>query len=304
MPLDQDGRSYADALYQERVEHIQKEYREKLVDVRNDFIRRNLMQSGMYGQAYAQVLVWHVDQMGEARADSLLQAYERSGLPFDDAAFREISSEVAQFCWGQQHHAVHAIHEMLGQMPLLKNVALMDSLTKQIERGVGGVIDRINRRLLIKRKGTVLDEKRAKVIVAETGHKWDAFISHASEDKDDFVRPLHQALEKSGVLTWFDEALKVGDSLRAKIDEGLSRSRFGIIVLSQNFFAKGWPQAELDGLMAREIGGTKVILPVWYKISYEEVKAKSPLLAGRLAARSEEGLEVIISKLRDAMGLS
>ena len=304
MPLDQDGRSYADALYHEWCEHIQKEYREKLADVHNDFIRRNLVQSGMYAQAHAQVLVWHVDQMGEARTDSLLQAYERSGLPFDDAAFKDISSEVTQFCWGQQHHAVGAINDLLGQLPHLKNEALRASLTRQIESGVSGVIARLNRRLLIKRKGAVLDERRAKTILAEPG-VWDAFISHASEDKDDFVRPLHQALERAGVLTWFDEAtLKVGDSLRAKIDEGLSRSRFGIIVLSKNFFAKGWPQAELDGLMAREIDGTKVILPVWYKISREEVKAKSPLLVGRLAARYEEGMETIVSKLRDAMGLA
>lgn len=32
--------------------------------------------------------------------------------------------------------------------------------------------------------------------------EWDAFISHASEDKDDFVRPLAQTLAQLGVKVW------------------------------------------------------------------------------------------------------
>ena len=73
--------------------------------------------------------------------------------------------------------------------------------------------------------------------------------------------------------------------------------------MSKHFFAKNWPQNELDGLMAREIAGAKVILPVWHNISAEEVRAASPMLAGRLAARSEEGLVSTVRKLRQAMGL-
>ena len=90
--------------------------------------------------------------------------------------------------------------------------------------------------------------------------KWDAFISHASEDKDDFVRPLADGLKKRGLSVWFDEfELKVGDSLRESIDRGLERSRFGIVVISPHFFKKQWPQNELNGLTTRETGGTKVI---------------------------------------------
>ena len=58
--------------------------------------------------------------------------------------------------------------------------------------------------------------------------KWDAFISHASEDKYDFVRPLAEGLRDRGLTVWFDEfELKVGDSLRSSIDRGLRQSRFG-----------------------------------------------------------------------------
>ena len=67
---------------------------------------------------------------------------------------------------------------------------------------------------------------------------------------------------------WIDESeLFVGDSLRAKIDEGLAQSQFGIVILSPSFFSKHWPQAELDGLAAREANGEKRILPVWHNLT-------------------------------------
>jgi hypothetical protein len=69
--------------------------------------------------------------------------------------------------------------------------------------------------------------------------EWDVFISHASEDKDDFVRPLADHLQQSGLRVWFDEfTLTVGDSLRQSIDRGLAKSRFGIVVISPSFLQK------------------------------------------------------------------
>lgn len=70
--------------------------------------------------------------------------------------------------------------------------------------------------------------------VEEQSH--DVFISHASEDKDDVARPLAHALRRRGLSVWYDEfELKMGDSLRQKIDRGLAASRFGVIVFSKAF---------------------------------------------------------------------
>jgi hypothetical protein len=113
---------------------------------------------------------------------------------------------------------------------------------------------------------------------------YDAFISHASEDKEDLVRPLAEILKSSGHSIWYDEfQLRVGDSLRRSIDRGLAGSRFGIVVLSPAFFAKNWTQYELDGLVAKEMIGGKVILPLWHKVSKNEVLGYSPSLADKMA---------------------
>jgi hypothetical protein len=127
--------------------------------------------------------------------------------------------------------------------------------------------------------------------------QWDIFISHASEDKP-FVRELANALQQQGLRVWYDQlTLKVGDSLREEIDRGLANSRYGIVVLSPNFFNKHWAKSELDALVARQNTGQKVILPVWHNITAEQVMKYSPLLAGRLAVSSASGLDHVVAEL-------
>ena len=133
--------------------------------------------------------------------------------------------------------------------------------------------------------------------------EWDVFISHASEDKDDFVRPLAERLRHEGLRVWYDDfTLTVGDSLRRSIDRGLARSRYGVVVVSPNFLKKEWPQKELDGLVAREVGGVKVILPVWHNMSADQIRAYSPILADRLAVSSAKGLDHVTDQLLQAIG--
>ena len=114
--------------------------------------------------------------------------------------------------------------------------------------------------------------------------EWDVFISHASEDKDSIVRQLADVLERLHVKIWYDEfSLKVGDSLSKSIDEGLQKSRFGIIIISKNFLAKKWTDYEYRSLLSKEDNGTKVILPIWHEITKNEVKKFSLYLSDKIA---------------------
>ena len=128
---------------------------------------------------------------------------------------------------------------------------------------------------------------------------FDVFISHATEDKEDLVRPLAVALQGHGLSVWYDEfELRVGDSLRRKIDSGIARSRFGLVVFSHAFFAKSWPQYELDGLVTRSVADTQVLLPLWHNISKDEVMRQSPSLADKVALRtSDYSIEEIAAEI-------
>ena len=101
---------------------------------------------------------------------------------------------------------------------------------------------------------------------------WDVFISHASEDKDSVARPLATALTSHRVSVWYDETtLRLGDSLRRSIDHGLANCRFGVVILSPQFFARNWTRQELEGMIARTTSSDMGILPVWHDVDKSEV---------------------------------
>jgi hypothetical protein len=127
---------------------------------------------------------------------------------------------------------------------------------------------------------------------------FDLFISHAHDDKPDVVRPLATKLKQKGMNLWYDEfSLKIGDSLRESIDHGLANSRYGVVVLSPNFFQKRWPQNELDGLFAMETGNRMRILPVWHNVTADDVRKYSSTLAGRVGIPWESGLDNVVAKI-------
>jgi hypothetical protein len=132
---------------------------------------------------------------------------------------------------------------------------------------------------------------------------WDIFICHATEDKEEVARPLADALTIRGFHVWYDEfSLTLGDSLREKIDHGLAKSRFGIVVLSPNFFAKEWPKKELDALVGREVlSKKKIILPIWHNVNYKTVSKFSPILADKIAASTSKGIDMVIESVIKAI---
>ena len=151
-------------------------------------------------------------------------------------------------------------------------------------------------------KTHVVATKERESVVHHNQEHWDVFISHASEDKQAIARPLADALVAKGLSVWYDDfSLKVGDSLRESIDRGLSRSKYGVVILSPRFFEKHWPKQELNGLATREVEGRKVILPVSHEVGFVEVREYSPTLADRLAVDTVKGLEYVVSKLLNAM---
>ena len=132
------------------------------------------------------------------------------------------------------------------------------------------------------------------------------FISHAAEDKDAIVRRLANSLVSLELRVWYDEfTLRIGDSIRRKIDAGLARSRFGVVVISPAFLKKNWPQYELDGLVTKEMNGDQMILPLWHQVTKEEVISYSPSLADKVACNTSDfTVEEIAEEIADVIKAS
>jgi hypothetical protein len=138
------------------------------------------------------------------------------------------------------------------------------------------------------------------------GQTWDVFISHASEDKDTVARPLRDALTHMGVAVWLDETqMRIGHSLRRKIDEGIRSSRFGVVILSKAFFGKGWTNHELDGLVMRTVAGEQSLLPIWHDLTAENVRTYSPSLADKVAMNTaDHSIQQIAEQIAEVVNRS
>jgi hypothetical protein len=86
----------------------------------------------------------------------------------------------------------------------------------------------------------------------DTQFSYDVFLSHSAKDKA-VVRAIAERLRKDGLKVWFDEwVLKVGDSIPAKIEEGLEHSRVLVLCMSANAFGSDWAQLEAGTFRFRD----------------------------------------------------
>lgn len=128
---------------------------------------------------------------------------------------------------------------------------------------------------------------------------YDFFVSHAWADKEEFVDGFVSKATASGLRVWYDRfTLEWGDSIRQKIDEGLRSAYFGVVVLSPNFFSRPWPNYELDGIIQRDLSGQGRLLPIWHRLTQDDVEKYAPSLAGRLAlSTASSTTEAIVREL-------
>lgn len=113
--------------------------------------------------------------------------------------------------------------------------------------------------------------------------RFDVFISHAGHDKDKYILPLVEALELRGISFWLDERnLMIGDSLTNGINEGLRRSRYVLLCLSEAFLGRPWPESELGAALAIQNRlGQKRVLPVILNAE-DKVLERYPLLSDKV----------------------
>lgn len=108
------------------------------------------------------------------------------------------------------------------------------------------------------------------------------FLCHASEDKDTIVISLANALNSAQIDYWLDSAaIKLGDSLTEKVNEGLRTSEYFVLVLSKFFINKPWPERELNSILSINISNKKKpIIPILAGTNEEQqlIRNNYPLL--------------------------
>lgn len=110
----------------------------------------------------------------------------------------------------------------------------------------------------------------------ESKIKKDLFLCHASEDKENLVRPVADELIRQGLSVWFDECeILPGMDFVMAINSGMKEAHAVVVFFSDNFLHKHWPLNELNNSIA--IG--KPLIPVVSDLSITDILENYPLLS-------------------------
>ena len=156
-----------------------------------------------------------------------------------------------------------------------------------------------------RRTATLVEEQMAMKYgnMAAAEYEYDVFVSHANANKQSFVDSLYDQLNRLRIRIWYDSTeIDWGDGLKEKIQEGLSKCRFGIVILSPEFIERKWTNQELSELLTRQNEShEKVVLPLLYNLTVEQMKEQYPVL-GDIKAREvredEDAKDVVIDFAR------
>lgn len=131
----------------------------------------------------------------------------------------------------------------------------------------------------------------------------ELFISHAGPDRQGFVNALVAELEARGRTVWYSEyEIRLGEVLSERIDDGLKRSDFGVVVLSRAFFERRWPKSELSALVGLEhVDGRRRILPIWHGVDEAFLAEQSPLLVPRVGVCTDVGVAAVADAIEASL---
>lgn len=207
MPLSQRARQYANDLYYKAEEEITGGSQNELAALANLMAAKSKLASGNHVRQILEHFEQRTKRTAQAKMDSLLAAYEKDGIPLNDPTLDEIGTEVTQYCENQQAKVIDYVIKRIKQLfPNGGPDGLIASSAQTFSTFVTNLIVNLKRDLRIKGHVIALDEKRSRELYAAGMEKqWDVFISHASEDKQQFVGPLERALGESGLLVWYDK---------------------------------------------------------------------------------------------------
>lgn len=111
------------------------------------------------------------------------------------------------------------------------------------------------------------------------------FLSYAWEDRV-AAEKIANALQANGIDTWWAEwCMSAGDSLRQKIDAGLSDCTHFVVLLTPVSLTKPWVNQEMDAGLMLKLQQQVKFIPLRHRLPAEQLP---PLLRGTLSPSVED----------------
>ncbi|XP_057972921.1 TMV resistance protein N-like isoform X1 [Malania oleifera] len=119
---------------------------------------------------------------------------------------------------------------------------------------------------------------------------YDVFLSFRGEDtRRSFVSHLYSALHRKGIHTYRDdEKLKRGREISPELVKAIERSRFSIIIFSENYASSTWCLDELAKIMECKNLMGQTVVPIFYNVTPSEVRKQTGKFAEAFAKHEED----------------
>ena len=219
------------------------------------------------------------------------------GKPFDSDDFRDalMSSAIEQIK-EQLHERISSIrHPATGEFPVVHvSGTTLENISARIEASPE-LLAVVRERL----SPDDLDMTNLTATKQTVVHK--AFLSYGWEDRD-LAKSIAEALQRNGIETWWAEwEIRAGDSLRQRIDEGLSGCTDFLVLLTPESVKKPWVNQEMDAGLVRKIETHARFIAIRKDLP---VSSLPPLLKGMLSPTLEDFDTDIRSLIHDILGVT
>jgi hypothetical protein len=263
MPLDPVGRRYAQAEFTQLSDNLVREHQKKSIATKSQFAGPISRGSGSYFQMAVQNGIQFIEALTQARLDTLVKAYEKAHLPFDNQAVREIFGEVTEICESSGRNVISKFATEAHRENLPE--AAIASLTAQVTNEVSRVISQTRLKLSALRDAGILASRAAQT-VAQSGSSSPpraimdsklVFLSHAAKDQEIAIvlkRVIEQAIPNCNVFVSSDtEDLRPGDEWVTTIRTNLRDARLLLLLASERSLNRPWVWYETGSAWSREI---------------------------------------------------
>src|SRR5229473_5491257 len=120
------------------------------------------------------------------------------------------------------------------------------------------------------------------------------YFAHAFENRD-IAKPLADRMMADGIDVWFDQwEIRTGDSLRRKMENGLSGCTHFLVLLTPESIGKPWVETEIDAGFVRNVEGESRFMGIRSGV---EIAKLSPFL------RTLRCPEINLNDEKDVAGL-
>jgi hypothetical protein len=121
-------------------------------------------------------------------------------------------------------------------------------------------------------------------------YKLQAFILHYYKDRENMTLPLARALKAEGLHVFCEDfVLEPGDDLASKLRSGISKHKFGVIIISRAFTRIGWQTSGIRCLYDELASEYKDVYPVWHNITRNDLANFMPMLEGFMPEKPGAG---------------